>query len=48
MADAFQYGSVKPKTYVHVVHVGWVEERNPTFIGICWVSQSLNPTYNYR
>jgi hypothetical protein len=25
--------------------VGWVEERNPTFAVVCWVSQSLNPTY---
>ncbi|MBW4507950.1 MAG: hypothetical protein KME64_15760 [Scytonematopsis contorta HA4267-MV1] len=22
-----------------------VEERNPTFSVVCWVSQSLNPTY---
>ncbi|MEH2086258.1 hypothetical protein [Nostoc sp.] len=25
--------------------VGWVEERNPTFIGFCWVSRpSTQPT----
>jgi hypothetical protein len=27
--------------------VGWVEERNPTFYGVCWVSLRLNPTYKY-
>jgi hypothetical protein len=26
-------------------YVGWVEERNPTFSVVCWVSQNLNPTY---
>ncbi|WP_207714247.1 hypothetical protein, partial [Scytonema sp. UIC 10036] len=25
----------------------WVEERNPTFISICWVTLVLNPTYNF-
>jgi Glycosyltransferase family 28 N-terminal domain len=28
-------------------YVGWVEERNPTNTAKCWVSQSLNPTYEY-
>ncbi|QFS47288.1 hypothetical protein GXM_04778 [Nostoc sphaeroides CCNUC1] len=27
--------------------VGWVEERNPTFIRICWVTLKFNPTYDY-
>jgi hypothetical protein len=27
--------------------VGWVEERNPTFLGLCWVSLKFNPTYKY-
>jgi cell wall assembly regulator SMI1 len=26
--------------------VGWVEGRNPTLLGLCWVSLSFNPTYN--
>jgi hypothetical protein len=25
--------------------VGWVEERNPTFSGLCWVTLKFNPTY---
>jgi hypothetical protein len=33
-----------PKT---LTRVGWVEERNPTFGWLCWVSQSLNPTYDF-
>jgi hypothetical protein len=32
---------LSPKT---LTPVGWVEERNPTFGWLCWVSQSLNPT----
>jgi hypothetical protein len=26
-------------------NVGWVEERNPTFSGICWVTRMFNQTY---
>ncbi|WP_193199853.1 hypothetical protein [Nostoc sp. MG11] len=37
-----QYSSVKPKK---LNYVGWVEERNPTFAGLCWVSlRSTQPT----
>jgi hypothetical protein len=27
--------------------VGWVEERNPTFSGFCWVTLKFNPTYKF-
>ncbi|MBD2207685.1 hypothetical protein H6G33_35605 [Calothrix sp. FACHB-1219] len=30
----------------HAALVGWVEERNPTFSAICWVSlRSTQPTF---
>jgi hypothetical protein len=35
---------LSPKT---LTRVGWVEERNPTFGWLSWVSQSLNPTYDF-
>ncbi len=35
MKDLTQYSSVKPKK---LNYVGWVEERNSTFAGLCWVS----------
>ncbi|MCC5627567.1 hypothetical protein LC613_05140 [Nostoc sphaeroides CHAB 2801] len=27
--------------------LGWVEERNPIFCRVCWVTLKLNPTYKY-
>jgi hypothetical protein len=33
-----------PKT---LTLVGWVEERNPTFGWLCWVTHCLNPTYDF-
>ncbi|WP_226889421.1 hypothetical protein [Nostoc sp. MG11] len=42
IATIYQYSSVKPKK---LNYVGWVEERNPTFAGLCWVSlRSTQPT----
>ncbi|MEH2236400.1 hypothetical protein [Nostoc sp.] len=35
---------LKPKI---LTCVGWVEERNPTFFVVCWVTRMFNPTYNY-
>ncbi|MBD2436610.1 hypothetical protein [Nostoc sp. FACHB-110] len=37
-----QYSSVQATAWTGV---GWVEERNPTFSWLCWVTLSLHPTY---